>query len=207
MARFWSAPKLYPGRTFVLVGGGPSLKDIELSAVQGRAVTITVNNAINLAPWSDFHFFGDRRWWRWHRDDISAAYAGRIITASCASDFGDGRVLRMDKAYEGFSHEPHRVFGIDSGMMAMNLAYLLGAKKIILLGYDMSFAPDGESHWHPDHEVPSVLRNYVEKFAPQYPEAVKELTRLGVEVVCATPSAMTFIPQVDLEAALEPVDA
>lgn len=202
MGRFWSVPKAHPGETVVLIGGGPSLRDFDVGQVRGRARVITVNNAYQLAPWSDYHFFGDRRWWRWHGPQFPADYRGRIVTASMAI-FQETRVLRLNRCYDGpLAENPTEVSGIDSGHMAINLAYHLGAARIVLLGYDMGFAADGESHWHPDHEVPSSEHNYLQKFAPAYPGLVALLAKRGVEVVRCTPSRLTCVPEVSLEDAL-----
>lgn len=41
--------------------------------------------------------------------------------------------------------------GGNSGHQAINLAYHLGAKEIILVGFDFAYGPDGQSHSHGDH--------------------------------------------------------
>jgi len=202
VTRLWRAHQEHAGRTFVLIGGGPSLKEVDVTQVKGRAVVITINNAIELAPWSDFHFFGDFRWWRWYGQVFPADYRGTLLTTSRAN-LNDGRVRRLERDYSRFSQDPNKVYGYDSGMLALNLAALLGAKKIVLLGYDMAF-PNGESHWHPDHETPSDEDNYIKKFAPAYAPAVAHLQEARVQVVRCTPSNLSFIPQVSLEEALEP---
>lgn len=211
--RFWSIPKLHPASTILCLGSGPSLKDQDLTRFTGRGPVIAVNSMALLAPWADFAFFGDSRWWRWHGDKMQG-FAGRVLTAGASSRFDDegSGVLRVEKVYHTpLGAEPHQVAGTDSGRMAVNVAYHLGASRIVLAGYDMGWSPGEASHAHADlypHETPSLLKNYVEKFAPGYLGAVAALQDLGVEVVKVTPSpALNFIPTVDLDVAAPRLEA
>lgn len=203
--RFWSIPKLHPASTIVCLGSGPSLTDQDLTRYAGAGPVIAVNSMALLAPWADYAFFGDSRWWRWHGDKMGA-FQGRILTAGASSRFDDDGtgVLRVEKVYHTpLGLEPHQVAGIDSGRMAMNVAYHLGATKIVLAGYDMGWTPGEASHAHAEthpHDTDSVLKNYVEKFAPAYLGTVAALQDLGVSVVKVTPSpALHFIPSVSLD--------
>ncbi len=199
--KFWTPPKLFDGKTVVLIGGGPSLRDFDLEPTR-KAKVITVNNACFLAPWTDVIFFGDRRWWRWYGAKVPEKYAGRIITTAMSRQ-PDPRILRMGKEYkEPLSPDPYSLSGVDSGTQAIDLAVHLGARKLVLLGYDMGFAADGESHWHADHQEPSREHDYVDTFAPQYPALLEALAERGIEIVRCTPSNLHMIPQVSLAEAL-----
>lgn len=205
--RFWKVPKLYPGRTILCVGGGPSLRGVDLTPFRDdpEVATIAINSsAISAAPWADIYFFGDARWWRWHGGKVADDFPGRIITASCAK-FRDGRLLRVDKEYTAtLSEDPTKLSGLDSGYMAANLAYLLGARRIVLAGYDMGFA-GGVSHHHDEdfpHEIPSVEANYINRFLPEYRKLASAIQARGVEIVRITPSRLDYIPQVSVTEAL-----
>jgi hypothetical protein len=201
--RFWSAPRLYPGETIVCLGSGPSLNDVELSAI--HTPTIAVCGAFFNAPKASFVYFGDYRWWRWYKDKITDAYAGRVITSACAK-FTDGRVLRMDKAYEtSLSLDPTSLAGLDSGYQAVNLAaHMVGpGGRIVLAGYDMGFdARTGASHCHEPHPEPSRESAYTETFAPAYAGLVTALGSQDIELVRITPSNLTCVPLVSQEEAL-----
>jgi len=60
-SRLWRVPRLWPGGECFILGGGPSLKDVDMSRLKGHRV-IAVNNAFKLADWIDVMFFGDPRW-------------------------------------------------------------------------------------------------------------------------------------------------
>ncbi|AXQ69198.1 alpha-2;3-sialyltransferase [Caulobacter phage CcrBL9] len=187
----------------MLIGGGPTVRDVDLSKIEGRARVITLNNSWELAPFNDIHFFADTRWWRWHGQKFPADYPARIVTVS-KGDLGPGgeRVFRMRKEHAGgLCTDPQGVYGRDSGMMAMNLAFNLGVSRIVLIGYDMRFTA-GEGHWHEDHPIEAKESYYTDEFAPEYPPVVAQIEAAGVEVLRITPSALDFIPQVTLEDAL-----
>lgn len=206
MSRFWKAQKWHPNKTCFIVGGGPSLKGMDLSGLDGRLV-VTANNAYQLVKEPDTIFFADTRWWRWHRERIGE-FRGRIVTVASSRDFGDARVCRMGRDYshtkeEGpaLSRDPTALCGADSGYMAINLAYHYGVSRIVLLGFDMGFV-NGEAHWHPDHPIATPESHYVDRFGPLYPALVDALKKENVEVIRCTPSRLDFIPEVPLADAL-----
>lgn len=217
MSRFWRAPVLWQNDTVFIIGGGPSLKTLDLTALNQRRPdqrVIAVNNAFRLVDQPDVIFYADTRWWGWNKADIALEFPGRIISTCSASVVHlDPRVCRMGRDYRydsrhmapgevvSLTDDPTLLSGPDSGSMAMNLAYHFGASRIVLLGFDMGFV-EGESHWHPDHQVPSVESNYTDLFAPHYPGLVAALQKRGVDVIRCTPSRLDFIPEADFAAAL-----
>jgi hypothetical protein len=54
----WIAPKMWAGGTAFIVGGGPSLKGVDLTPIHHRRV-IGVNNAYRMGNWVDICWFGD----------------------------------------------------------------------------------------------------------------------------------------------------
>ncbi len=205
MARYtWSVPKLHPGSTILCVGSGPSLKDYDFDRLRGRGPIIAVNSMGLLLPFADYIFFGDSRWWRWHKDKVAHSGGPRLITTGAATTFRESPVLQLQKDYQAvLSRDPTSLSGLDSGRQAINLAYHLGAARIVLLGYDMGWTPGEDSHAHTafPHETDSVLKNYTDKFAPPYEFVVEELRREGIEIATVTPSPrLPFIQLHDLDA-------
>ena len=96
--------------------------------------------------------------------------------------------------------------GGNGGYQALNLAVHFGAKRIILLGYDMKSGPEGQLHHHAKHPAglnnPDPLINYpswIHAFGTLGPD----LKRAGVEVINCTPgSALTCFPMANLEEVL-----
>lgn len=93
----------------------------------------------------------------------------------------------------GLSREPGFInFGQNSGYQAINLAYHLGARRMILVGFDMK-AAGGQQHWfgeHPRHIAQRInFGNLIAKFGP----LAADLKALGVEVInCSMGSALPY---------------
>lgn len=90
------------------------------------------------------------------------------------------------------------ITGRNSGYQAINLAVLSGAKRILLLGYDMRFI-QGRSHWFGDHPIKNVEHEF-KCYAPKFKTMKPQLEKEGVTVINATPG--TFIdafPQIPLD--------
>ena len=89
--------------------------------------------------------------------------------------------------------------GGNSGYQAMNLAFNAGAKRIVLLGFDMQRTGD-KAHWFGNHpgsmQVPSPYADWLKKFEP----LAADLTAQGVEVFnCTRETALTCFKRVPLE--------
>ena len=104
---------------------------------------------------------------------------------------------------EGLCTVPDTIhLGGNSGYQAINLAYHLGARKIIILGFDMH--RDGGAHWHGDHpglNVPDAhLTNWRSRMAP----LARDLQNQGVRVINSTPgSALDCFEKLPLNKALK----
>ena len=78
------------------------------------------------------------------------------------------RCLKSDTKAGGLSRDPEKVHtGQNSGYAAIGLARNLGAKRILLLGYDMKVRGD-KRHWfgaHPEGlEVESCYPDFIKNF-------------------------------------------
>lgn len=94
--------------------------------------------------------------------------------------------------------------GANSGFQALNLAVHLGARRIVLLGYDMQ-RTGGLSHWHGDHGrgLNNPSEHNFARWRRQFEEAAPTLAAAGIEVVnCSRATALTCFPRMDLHAAL-----
>lgn len=215
MVPYWSAPALWPDSTIVCIGGGPSLTAAQVEACRDRldkrgfrVRAIAVNNAYVLAPWADVLYFCDCKWWRWHHQKLTG-WKGMIVRMQGgAHDFGDARikVLRNLDVKGGLADRRDGLHnGQNGGYQAINLAVHLGAKKIVLLGYDMH-APlvNGrpQTHWfgdHPGGTNPSVY----DTMLPWFETLVRPLEKRGIEIVNCTPgSAIRVFPRKPLQDAL-----
>jgi hypothetical protein len=192
----------WEGETVALIGSGPSLTQEQCNTVRSLN-TIAVNDAWILAPWADVLYFADHRWLVWHCEALASFKGVKVsIEQHMQVEFPpDVHVLRnLDNGDPaGLSLDPTGIkTGCNSGYQALNLAVLLGAKRIILLGYDYRF--DGSrSHFFGDHPVPT-FENHLPGYAQKFSTIENKLIELGIEVLNATPgTALNAFPKVSLE--------
>lgn len=204
---FDSLPRIYEGKTVFVIGGGPSLKHMDLKPIHNRPV-LGCNDAFRLGTWVDWLVFADKRWWGWNQDEL-AKWPNRDRVICCVPQLLDGRpdkwpwlkILRRDEARFGLSTEQDTLcWNRGCGGAAINAAYLLGATRIVLLGFDMRINTAGEHNWHDNHKVkerPQIYQNSMIPFLKPMSDAMKVT---GLQIANATPgSALTLFPMVSLE--------
>jgi hypothetical protein len=153
---------------------------------------IAVNNAYTIAPWAEMCYFADARWWEWHKDKPEfRAFRGQKVTIfNTGMMVRDPAVFMLEQAgTDGLSLSPRALStGSNGGYQAINIATLAGARRVMLLGYDMRFAGP-RSHWHAGHPIYVVEQRY-HQYAARFVSMVPVLKSIGVEVVNCTPGSM-----------------
>lgn len=138
------AERLWEGQTVYIIGGGPSLRGVDLDAYLIDVPVIATNDAYRYAC-ADICVFGDKDWFNLHKDAL-ASFSGKVITTNngCQAPF----LLHMQALGTGLStRDDALAWNTHTGSLAVNLAFLMGAAKIVLLGYDMQ-SVDGQTNWH-----------------------------------------------------------
>jgi len=72
--------------------------------------------------------------------------------------------------------------GNNSGYAALNLAFVLGADPIYLLGFAMNHKPNRVSHWHSGHPIPQE-EHTVKSFIPAFNMAAEKIKEKGRRVI------------------------
>lgn len=194
----WSVPREWDGETVFILAGGPSLVGVDVSHLPGRIMAI--NNSWLLRPDSNVLYFCDRAWWDKHSEAVKSGFRGEHTIS--IGDVPDPFVRRLrNGGPTGLDLNPQFLrHGANSGYQAINLAVHFGAKRIVLLGYDMK--TDGEkTHWHGGHgqDAAVVGHTLTRRMLPQFGALVEPLAAAGVEVINATPgSALTCFPMQNL---------
>lgn len=204
----------WQGQAAILAATGPSLT--EAVAIQCREAHSAgthrigvVNDAYRLFPNADLLYACDAAWWEVHKG--APGFKGEKWT----SQSGDRHPI--DKRYlatkyglniirgryaDGFSDDPNIIhFGANSGFQLLNVALLMGANPIILVGYNMRHV-GGKRHFFGDHPRPLSNASNFEKWAPNFAKAAKTLAP-DIRIINATPdSAITCFERMDLQCAL-----
>lgn len=184
----------------VCLATGPSLTPEDCDYVRGKAVVVAVNDAHRLAPWADVLFSSDRRWWPFYGavPSFKGLRYGIGSSVGKKNPFPNGLPVRVLKnaGYNGLATETDALCnGRNSGYAAVNLAVHLGAKRIVLLGYNMG-TPGNRSHFFGDHPVGlNQTGGLYPGFRRSFDTMVEPLKDIGVDVInCTEHSSLTSFP-------------
>ncbi len=206
---YYSIPRVFEDQTVFVIGGGPSIKHTNLKLVKDRNV-LGCNDAFRLGTWVDWIIFADKRWWVWNHEELEK-WPNRDHALCLVPQLMDAReaypwlkFVRRDEARFGLSVEQDTIcWNRGCGGAAINAAYLLGARRIVLLGFDMRVV-ENKHNWHDYHqkeERPKIYQNSMMPFLKPMSDAMKVT---GLEIVNCTPgSALNLFPERRLEEILE----
>jgi hypothetical protein len=191
---------------WVVIASGPSLTEDDVALVkdwrdQGKGKVCVINTTFRLAPWADVLYACDRAWWDKYGEEAKIFTGKKYCYAQGGEPWGAERVTGHHGG--GLCNQPGEIrTGGNSGHQAVSVVYNLGAKRIILLGFDMG-RTGGKSHWHGDH--PHGLSN-----GGNYPQWIeyfrmlaKDLKAKGVDVInCTRTTNLDCFPQADIASVL-----
>lgn len=153
-----SIPRLWPGQVAVLAATGPSLTPyvVEvLNKYRDKFKLFGCNDSYKLLPNQDVFYACDGAWW-----DIHGNAVLNTINKNCYMWTQDDTAAKRFKVnyikgdwLPGLSESSDLIhFGHNSGFQQLNLAYLYGIEKFILVGYNMQKI-GGASHFFGEHPV------------------------------------------------------
>ena len=193
---------IWKGETVYIIGGGPSLVDFNWNSLNGKR-TLAINKAITTYPNADALYWTDTRFYFWHKKEVDN-YAGLKFTIKYKEGYTDDILILNKGNSVGLSESTDSLcHGNNSGYAAINLAFLLGAKRIVLLGYDMK-NNGRQGHYHDGYPVPAIGdKVYKEQFMPGFQSLAHELDKKGVKVYNASMhSELTVWPKISFSEAL-----
>jgi hypothetical protein len=170
--------------SWFVIASGPSVIREDVERLRGQRVLV-INNNFFLAPWAEVLYACDGHWWDWHAERAELkAFKGRKITqdADAAERYGLEYIRSEDAP--GLSRDPEVIHqGANSGIQAINLACHFGAKRIVLLGFDMQHT-GGRAHWHADH--PNADAPQFHRLLPLFEAVAADAREMGIEILNAT---------------------
>jgi hypothetical protein len=210
----WLIPKIWDGADVWILGGGPSVAPLfgipdqliydvrtnqkpmsayspYMKAIHDKQV-IGINVAYQLGEWISIIFCGDKNFVLRNEKALKDYHGIKVSCHSVVSKMNDWKFTPKDnrKPY-GISPNPYKVsWNLNSGAAAISLAVHLGAKRVILLGFDMNLK-DGHQHFHNAYKR-GVLRSDDDKrkrglpfdrHLKGFPAIKADADRLGVEIL------------------------
>jgi hypothetical protein len=152
------------GEDVYIIGGGRSLYENKFNwSLLEDKNTIGCNTAFILGEKvCKICIFGDLIWFNAFGEQLEK-YKGTVYT-SC-NEFRRNPVpwVIQLKRYENGLHLDGLGWNGNTGFNAINLALLLGAKRVLLLGFDMKLGKDGRANWH-GKEIEKPTQSIYKKF-------------------------------------------
>ena len=210
-----SISKKFSG-TIACIGTGPTLTPQQVEAARSKGFTLFgCNNVWELAPLA-VHYACNEAWWNHYWSPALAADQAEKWTCNAAAAARYGLNWVAERNAPGLSTDPDVIHhGHGSGYTLLNLAYLMGAEMIVLLGYDLKYAPDYDGHQQqigsePRHyfgEYPEPLTHWPKVHVKrgvhvELLELYRSVAKQGlVEILNASPdSALEWFPKVSINA-------
>jgi uncharacterized Rossmann fold enzyme len=146
----WVPEKVWDNQEVYIIGGGKSLEHFDWNLLKDKFV-IGCNDAYKLGSFiCDICVFGDAKWFDFHKQEL-VHYKGTVFTNNSRLHKKSPVTWLWTMRREGSGlHLDALGWNFSTGALAVNLALLLGAKKIYLLGFDMKLSKDGDNNWHPN---------------------------------------------------------
>lgn len=210
-----------PTSTIVCIATGPSLTLEQIAVARSKGFRLFgCNNVFRIVPDLELTYACNEEWWReyWHEIEkhpcskwtTNERAAHRYGINWIAERWGEGLCTE-----NGIIHHGH-----GSGFSLLSMAHKMGAARVVLLGYDMTYAPDydglarnrGSTPRHStllmsDGEYPDSLKHWPHVAVERGKHV--ELCRLYrtvadqalIEVINASPnSALDCFPKVSIDA-------
>lgn len=190
----------------IVAATGPSLSSAAERCGRASVPVVAVNDAYRLLPSAAVMYACDPDWWQLHQgcpefvgEKWSSHEPWTNDKRATARQYGVRLIRGQD--VEGFSLNPSVIhYGATSGFQALNMALLWGARRLVLVGFDMHSR--GGRHFFGDH--PEPLSNFMrfESVVPRFRRAAAQLPS-GIDIVNCTPgSALDCFPMMPLEEGL-----
>jgi len=162
----WIPEKIWEDQDVFIIGGGNSLELFDWELLKNEN-TIGCNDAFRHgSEICKICIFGDAKWFQSFKNEL-ARYKGTVFT-NCQQlqKTKLSWLWTMTRKGSGL-HGDALGWNSNTGAAAVNLALLLGAKRIFLLGFDMHLSNNKRANWHqnrldkPNENIyPKFLRGF-----------------------------------------------
>lgn len=197
---------------YILIAGGWSAQRYQLDKqdLRDRGTVVGINESAVLTRVT-FALTMDRLWLE-KRIETLDFLGVPVWYRQCTAKNVDPRKYNMigfkgDVKSPGLSRDQHILFGSNSGVCAINLAFQHEAKRIFLIGYDMQKGPKGQAHWHPDYAWRpggATTSGKFNQWQKEFSAIARDLKAAGIEVYNVSEhSALKEFPKIKWEQFLE----
>jgi hypothetical protein len=203
-----------------ILGGGPSVTkqfnipdNVVQSVVEGSSPpsvyspymsylhdkhVIGINVAYLIGDWIDIIFYGDSGFFLKHQVGLATFPGIKVSCHPTAERISWVKYTPRDRKHpRGISDNPRMAsWNGNSGAAAISIAANAGAKRIILLGFDMKLSEDKMQHWHNvygrNHKNPNPRKPHhlpFDRHLKGFAEIAKDAKRRDIEILNACPDS------------------
>ena len=204
-------PILEPDQLVFVLGGGPSVTEEAAKKISDYFIVGT-NGAVIFKDWVNVVYFGDLRFYKWAQEYIDE-FPGRVITACNKDTFKDHAKVEVLKKYEHLDHpicwDKDKICwptnkGHNTGATAIALACKLGAKNIILYGFDFQTKEERHNYHYLSEAHHTPRKDIYQRFYPHFEAIKKKADQKGICIRNATPETkLDLFPKVALDEVLD----
>ena len=216
----WRVPHIWDEGDVWIIGGGPSIPkqfnipdkivrkvvsgsfspDVYspyMSALHDKHV-IGINVAYQLGDWMDMVFFGDGGFFLKYQERLAKFPKLKVSCSPKTNDVPWVKYLFRDHKHpRGITSNPKAVsWNGNSGAAAISVAANAGAKRIILLGFDMKVNDRSDQHWHDEYGRSAgkgtehrAKKLPFHKHLRGFPAIADDAKRRGIEILNASPES------------------
>lgn len=190
------------GRTVFVIGGGVSIENLDTSLLHDKII-ICINNSCQLFPNCTAIFWADQSWAD-NNHKLLQKHACKLrftprpsITHYIKNDIDStyGSCVLKKTGNYGFDNDVNNIRGNNSGANVIHLCANLGAKNIILLGFDMKTTKN-RSNYHDSHICQATDAIY-NSFNESICSIVSEIKNVNI-INCTKNSKLTCVINDDL---------
>jgi hypothetical protein len=203
-------PPMWSDRPVIVVGSGPSLKGFDFNRLKGLGYILAVKGALWDLPFADAAIGIDRTWMQAEAERIEAAAQTMPVFLTVKPEEYAQHQRRMPSAQfielvrRGNCFQKTRVeCGSTSGFAALNLAFIKGARVMVLFGFDYN---DGGGHYDSNayrHKLESINARLWPKWAKYFDGLIPDVESSGLTIINASPdSTITAFQKMTHEQAL-----
>jgi hypothetical protein len=163
------------------IATGPSLTLEQISQARRKGFTLVgCNNVWQIVPDLALLYACNLKWWQHYWSPALAAHPAAKWTTNYEAATRYGLNWIAERNSPGLSTDQSIVHhGHGSGFTMLNLAYLLGAERIVLLGYSLAYAADYDGKARQPGSVP---RHYFGEYPAELQHWPSQKVRDGVHV-------------------------
>jgi hypothetical protein len=199
----WSVSREWNGDRCLVICGGESVGPQRDQIAEWSGRVIAVKHGVLVRPDADVVFFAGER-----PAEIAppclAVCQGRYIVVRGRGHHvfpADSKRVGRTETHERWSDDPTKVAGFDAGTSAVNLAILMGASEVVLVGYDMQggrWFTGQVKHYLPQPPESDFLRHI-----SVLPALAADAQAKGIRIVnCSPTSRVNAFERQPLEAML-----